>query len=368
MAKVTAGGFSRTDVVANMLDRVRFHDVAKAQFWAAELVVSGHAELVLSKLVAFMSAEVHAQNPRLPSKLRTLVRRAVAAAPDMSAAANVQEVRDAVAEAVMLLCLSTKKAWKPPKIAESDFEPAGFKSRILSSGSPYVTLRAQDPPELAVPLNELATHALEQQRQAADRFGLLTRRDCRACPQFWLAWILEMDKRASGRGSGHELAMRCAPRHLARYDAKHDADGVWAVWEVLLKLVDDVGTPAAQGQVRSLLALYAHGFAKGRKGERRSMLFHALSYVTAAHAPDRPDTVDRVAVLRTVASVNFVYRSVAAEVLAWEASSATLADPPEPSGPARLREPEHARPVFREFVLSGRTSDTLSSGLGQRSV
>ena len=47
LTKVTVSGYSKTEVVNNFVDRMRFHDVDNAHFWAAELVSSGHGNVVV---------------------------------------------------------------------------------------------------------------------------------------------------------------------------------------------------------------------------------------------------------------------------------------------------------------------------------
>ena len=323
LTKVTVSGYSKNEVVNNFVDRMRFHDVDKANFWAAELISSGHGNVVVSKIIAFLSQDVNIQNPRLPSLVRAAVRRIAAAAPDLSLAANSQEVRNAITEIVTAMTMSTKKAVKPPKIVESDFEPENFREKIISRDSQLIDglLQPQDPAQVAVPLNELATHALEQHKQSADKFSLLTRKSTRICPQYWLAWFLEMDKRANARGM-QDMELSCAPRKLARYDDKFNHDCIWIAWELILCLADSVCEDAAKQEVQSLLALYSFEFSKTRKTERRAMLYHALMYVThnSEVAMKTDPYIDRARCLRAVASINFVYGSIAKEANSWEAT------------------------------------------------
>lgn len=323
LTKVTVSGYSKSEVVNNFVDRMRFHDVDKANFWAAELVSSGHGNVVVSKIISFLSQDINIQNPKLPSLVRAAIRRIAAAAPDLSLAANSQEVRNAITEVVTAMTMSTKKAIKPPKIAESDFEPDNFRQKIMSRDRQLIDglLQSQDPSQVAVPLNELATHALEQHKQSADKFSLLTRRSTKICPQYWLAWYMEMDKRANARGM-QDMELTCAPRKLARYDDKFNHDCIWIAWELILCLADSVCSEESKKEVQSLLALYSFDFSKTRKTERRAMLYHALMYIT--HNPElalRADPyVDRARCLRAAASINFVYGSIAKEANSWEAT------------------------------------------------
>lgn len=323
LTKVTVSGYSKNEVVNNFVDRMRFHDVDKANFWAAELISSGHGNVVVSKIIAFLSQDINIQNPRLPSLVRIAVRRIAAAAPDLSLAANSQEVRNAITEIVTAMTMSTKKAVKPPKIVESDFEPENFREKIMSRDRQLIDglLQPQDPTQVAVPLNELATHALEQHKQSSDKFSLLTRRSTRVCPQYWLAWFLEMDKRANARGM-QDMELSCAPRKLARYDDKFNHDCIWIAWELILCLADSVCEDAAKKEVQSLLALYSFEFTKTRKTERRAMLYHALMYVThnSELAMKTDPYIDRARCLRAAASINFVYGSIAKEANSWEAT------------------------------------------------
>ena len=296
----------------------------KANFWAAELISSGPGNVVVSKIISFLSQDINIQNPKLPSLVRAAIRRIAAAAPDLSPAANSQEVRNAITEVVTAMTMSTKKAIKPPKIAESDFEPDNFRQKIMSRDRQLIDglLQSQDPSQVAVPLNELATHALEQHKQSADKFTLLTRRSTKICPQYWLAWYMEMDKRANARGM-QDMELTCAPRKLARYDDKFNHDCIWIAWELILWLSDSVCSEESKQEVQSLLALYSFDFSKTRKTERRAMLYHALMYIT--HNPElalRADPfVDRARCLRAAASIIFVYGSIAKEANSWEQDS-----------------------------------------------
>lgn len=319
LAKVTASGFSKPEVLSNMLDRIRYHDPEKANRWAAELVASGLATLVLQKVIVYASADVNIHNPRLPGVLEACLRRASAAGgPDRAGGANNQEVRNAVAEAVTATALSLKKPFKPCRIGDLDFELDHIRSKMVSRDMRMVesVLRREDPKVLAVPLNELANHAVAQRDLYEDKFALLTSSNSRVDPFYWLAWLLESDRNASAKRN-QDLDWTCAPRMLGPYDAKLAKECVWAVWELLLALAAACGKPALT-QVRALLSLYTHEFTKGKKQERRPLLFHALMYVCCPPTMRQDPYVDRARCVQTVATVNHLYRLVARECRAWE--------------------------------------------------
>lgn len=320
LSKVTVSGYNKNEVVSKMFDRIKVHDVHKANLWAAELVCSGHLEFVVNKLIVFMSTEVHIHNPKLPLVFcEALDKLKVAPGCDVLRMRNVQTARNSLAHIVTLLCLSTKKLQSLPKIGELDFEIDYLTSKLMSRSTTMADqiLRPEDPKDLKVSINELATHIVLRRRCCKDRFSLLTRDAGKLDPAYWLSWLVEWDKHMSSRRM-KDIEYKCASRKELAADDKTANDCVWVIWELILRLSDTFEHDISSRCIHALHTLYKHDFTRGKKNERKHLLMHAISYLCAPVDWGRKVEIDKPRLYRAVAYVNFVYAEVQTETAAWE--------------------------------------------------
>ena len=151
LARVTASGHSKNEVVQMLYDRLKYHDVDKANLWAAELVASCQSELLWSKLVAFVGQQVNSQNPDLPSlMLHTYANCQGARAQSVG---NCQQSRNATAQIVTVIALSTKRALSWEKIGERDRDFEYISSIFLSQNTDLAdqVFQAGDPVGAQIP-------------------------------------------------------------------------------------------------------------------------------------------------------------------------------------------------------------------------
>ena len=321
LSRVTISGYSKNEVVTKMLDRIRVHDTEKANVWAAELVCSGLTDLVVHKLIVFVSSEIHINNPMLPLYVMRLCKTILSlCSSDLLRCRNSQSLRNTVCTLITLACLATKKPHALPKIGELDFELDYIKARIVSRSTSIAdqVLKEDDPKDLTVSINELATHIVLKRRTARDKFGLLTREAGSLDPAYWLAWLLEWDKHMTSRRL-KDVEYRCAARPEISGDAKTATDCVWVVWDLLLRLADSFDHQPTSNSILALHDLYKLGFTRGKKTERKCILLHAVKLLVGVDVDwERSVEGDRPRSLRAVAHINFIYEHIRKEANLWE--------------------------------------------------
>ena len=318
LSRVTASGHSRNEVLQMLYDRLKYHDVDKANLWAAELVASCQSELLWSKLVTFVSQQINSQNPDLPLlMLRTHSNCQGARAQSVS---NCQESRNAIAQVVTVIALSTKRAITMEKIGERDRDFEYVSSIFLSKNTDLADQIFQegDPVALKYPVNEFLLHVTRAYRaRKADRSqGLGRSGEAQLRPLYWLAWLLDWDSQMTAK-KNQALEFKCAHRPSHLYDDRVAHDLVWLVWDALFGISNRIGSSRVSDRLNSLHGLYTLHFVRGKKRERRFLLYNAVHSIVYDPEPSNV-FIDRKRVLRTVAGINAVYRSIALNCANWE--------------------------------------------------
>lgn len=320
MTRVTLSGYNKGEVMTKLMERLRFHDVDKANYWTAEMISSGQHEFLMNKLIAFACHEINVNNPKLPAYLSERIdtyKRLVRVLDIQDR--NDQQVRNIFSEIVTVLSLSTKKATKFPKIGEVDFELEYIRSKIISKNRNLADqiLRPEDPKDLLVPVNELATHIVLLRRHSADKLSLLTSTAGALNPYYWLAWLLEWDKHMTSRRL-KDVEYHCASRTSRHYDDKFAKDVVWVIWDTLLRLTETFDDEATTVQVQALYTIFMTDYTRGKRTERKHVLYCAVQYLTCSPSWRLNVFIDRRKVIRAQCFVNLVYAYVNREGEAWE--------------------------------------------------
>ena len=323
LSRVTASGHSKNEVVQMLYDRLKYHDVDKANLWAAELVASCQSELLWSKLVAFVSQQINSQSPDLPSlMLHTHSNCQGARAQSVS---NCQQSRNAIAQIVTVIALSTKRAITWERIGERDRDFEYYSAMFLSRNTDLAdqVFLDGDPIALKYPVNEFLLHVTRAYRaRKADRSqGLVRSGEAQLRPLYWLAWLLDWDSQMTAK-KNQLLDFKCANRPSHLYDDKVANDLVWLVWDALFGIANRIDSPRVSDRLNSLHGLYTMQFVRGKKRERRFLLYNAVHLITHDSEPTNV-YIDRKRVLRTVAGINAVYRGIAATCTSWENTERT---------------------------------------------
>lgn len=325
---VTISGYKKAEVFNKLLERIRYHDLHTANSFAAELVCSGHAETILNKIIAYSSQEININNPGLPVLLRDRWRYCKSIMVDAkhgydpSFDRNKQELRNVIAEIVSIICLSTKKPTKFPKIGEIDFEPEFIISKTISRSTSLANqiLRDDDPKELMIPTNELATTIIQMMKYKSDD-SVITREVGQLDPYYWLAWLIEWDKHMTSRKM-KDIDYRCSPRKHIAYDDKISTDSVWVIWDVILKLSNTFFTENSEPaqQIEALYDMFVIDYTRSKRAERKYLIYHAVQYLTNDMDYSKNIFIDRKRILRVQAFINMTYAEIAEQSREWEST------------------------------------------------
>ena len=321
LSKVTISGFNRANVLTKLIEKLRLHDVSGGNHWAAELNASNHTELAFNKLISYAASEVNIQNVKWPVhfyKLHSKIDKA-----GLQGGRNNQTVRNALAEITTILALSSKKVLKPPKIGEIDFEMEFIQSKIIAKNNSLAKqiMRNEDPKDLMLPINELASQILLSRKLLESHNVMLGPSTARSEPFYWLAWFLEWEKHMSSKKVNDD-GYHGAHRESRLYDSKFAKDSVWIVWDLLLGLADRFHTSESPvgDSVYALYRLYTVNFSRAKKTERKGLLYNAVQYLVTEIDWMKHVFVDRTKVLQMVAGVNLTYERIGSGAREWEQS------------------------------------------------
>lgn len=321
LSKVTISGFNRTNVLTKMIERLRLHDVSGGNYWCAELNASNHTELSFTKLISYAASEVNIQNVRWPMHFQKLISKVDKAS--LHSGRNSQTVRNALAEITTILALSSKKPLKPPKIGEIDFEMDFIRSKVIAKNNSMAKqiMRSEDPKDLMLPINELASQILLSRRLLERHNDMLGPSAPRTEPFYWLAWFLEWEKHMSSK-KVNDGGYPGAHRESRLYDSKFAKDSVWIVWDLLLGLADRFNSDenAIGDNVYALYRMYTMNFSRARKNEKKGLLYNAVQYLVTEVDWTRHVFVERTKVLQMVAGVNLTYERIGSGAREWEHS------------------------------------------------
>jgi hypothetical protein len=179
---------------------------------------------------------------------------------------NEPKVRRIFAKLVSILCTSRKKGkMEYVKVdKENDFDVLKLSARLKAPTADFgqKVLKAEDPTEVYVAINELCYHISKNVRNAL-------------MSQYWIEWILEFDNKCRKK----KERCQCIRRDFAPQDDDGGKDIVFLIWDALLteaKTRTQMHSKALTNIMMSLLELFKIRFSSGTKKRRRHLLYFAV--------------------------------------------------------------------------------------------
>lgn len=283
LTKSSFSGFSIKDVVKAFENALNTCKVEEAVNWGIEILFSGQPEKFWEKIFSISSKNININNPRLANFLFKRYSRYVSLKHKYAGGTdnlkssneagylsmrNSQIIRNLLCEVTVIICNSTKlKTLSLPKIKESEFNLDFIKTKIIADLPNLVfnKLKYGDPDELKIPLNEF-------------NFCIRTRKW--ELSVYWLAWILEWERRNTKRDKYYI----CGFRKIENIDDRSCSDVIWIIWEIIIKEAIDMKNSDVSEQIFSLFKLYKFDFKPSKKSKRVCFILYAIKYFTEIYS------------------------------------------------------------------------------------
>ena len=271
----TFSGHSRKLAIKSLLESAQLGHADYACYWSLELLCSGLVNSLWNTLFEAASISVHRGCPNLFTYL-TAQYEAFRRIQDnfrvatMTEIRNRQDARILVCEAacVVSLCRKQKPVTLPRIKPEHDFDPTTIRENLRATSQHFGSgiLKADDPFELQIPVNELC-------------FSIQNRDTIRAL--YWVSWILAF---AREKKKQSKQALAISPRQSALIPEKYSRHLVWLFWDVIDRYSAQSGFVSSY--IDSLQKMYCFQWEPGVAKQRQTFLVTAILFLTESHALD----------------------------------------------------------------------------------
>lgn len=267
----TFSKFKKTDVKKQLLSALVKGKIEPACYWSAELVCAGEFIDVWEIVLLFLGKYVSTSNIRLTVYLEyrySIFRNICAQQAELTAELNLRnhrEIRKLFAEIMYVCCTSRQKnSVEVIKINRTEeFDITQLSDRLKATSTDFVKgiIKAKDPKELTIPLNELG-------------YQLSVRNTSAAC--YWVEWLIEFDYFCR-----NVKKKPCIGEKRSEYpvESKMYRDSIWIIWDILFKYLEN--RPAIIRTVMdALLQLFCIRYTTASCRKRRYLMYFAVSLLT----------------------------------------------------------------------------------------
>lgn len=220
----TFSGHSRKLAIKSLSESIQLGHADYACYWALELLCSGLVNSLWTTLFESASISVHRACPNVFTYLITQYEsfRVIQDSFSIGTMTNIRnriDARNMVCEAacVVSMCRKQKNITLGRIKEDHDFAPTTIKENLRATSQHFGSgiLHAEDPFELAIPINELC-------------FSIQNRDTIRAL--YWLGWIFAF---ARIKKKQTKQAIAISPRVGVLIPEKYSRHIVWLFWDII---------------------------------------------------------------------------------------------------------------------------------------
>lgn len=334
-------GFNKNSLIANYTSLISANDLPKAIYIGLELLFSNQLDNLINKIIKIYSVDININNPKLVILLNHRIKD-IEKIKNNSGKSDIELrnnaiIRNIIVELTSIINNSQKKSFTIPKIIDGHFNFNNIKDKIIGTDKIIVNkiLKAEDPNELLLPINEFINHiniTINYNKNNQEIFKNTNMSNtCHAEPFFWCAWLIEYEKRSKNKNS--RVNAICASRKSELYDDKYSTEIIWILWDVINYFANRSGDDTIQRLIRNNYQLFCHKYSKGTKNDRKGLLFNCiLILITPNLNVNKTIYNDRDAILRACLNTNLLskklmidgktfFESKKDELLNWGAGS-----------------------------------------------
>jgi hypothetical protein len=265
----TFSGFKKEDVRKELINSLINDKLEESCYWSAELVCSGHFNLLWETILNFMSIHINVLNPKLPiyisnhfNSFKDIINNGYI--NNELLLRNSEQIRQLFCEIMCVLCLSKNKQ-APQKITVDKsiaFSLLENSSKLKATNIKYIQeyFDSDDSKDIFVALNEFAYHISIDSRNSMEAF-------------YWIEWLLQYETQKKKQKQN----LYCATRTFSNVMDKYKKDYIWLIWEIIVDYSKN--NKLTEMIVNSLLNLFCIHYTTAIKKKRKHILFFAISLI-----------------------------------------------------------------------------------------
>ena len=260
----TISGFLRSKVRAALKRAMKDGDMEPACYWSAELLCSFRPEEVWEEIIGFYGTSINTASLNIAVYIAERIGnfKDIANNEEVGDLRNNYDVRRIFAEVIAVTILSRRRQSLrvPSKLDRKAFEMSELSPLLRADKSDYVTefIKAKDPSDIHIPLNELSYH-LTIPSGDADL----------AC--YWIDWLLAYV--GIMRKDKHPVHIQ--EREWPAVQGRYCQHPIWAAWDCILGAAERKSEKQSRA-VKSLVVLFSLRFKDTTPARRRHILYTAV--------------------------------------------------------------------------------------------
>lgn len=294
-------------VISALNKSIAEEKIEAANYWAFQLLLSGHANLLFNKLISIAAKQVNIANPKLPLFIykktlewNKIKNNSLYSKNDVIHLRNNQDIRHIIVEMVSLVTLSRKRKLESLcKIKEEDFTSSNIKLKLAAKDSELIDyiLKRGDPIEIRIAANEF----LYQLTQKNINKSL-----------YWLSWILELEKINIKKYK----IFKVAERFNDGINNKFVDNVIWLIWDIInyVKKSDFDIDLECHNQMNALFNNYCMDFTLGSSKRKLIYIIWSIKFLTTPKCDWKLKLIERPYIyFYTLANVNIMINKIKPE-------------------------------------------------------
>jgi hypothetical protein len=269
-ASISFSGYKKLDVKKQLIKSILDGRIEQSNYWAAELICSGHFSELWEIILKISSKNIHHGNPKLPIYLEMRINNFKVIVDNGYVDNEIKmrnniKIRNLFCEIICILCFSQKKhAYDSIKINKEEFDISEISYKLKADSLNYITpiFMKDDPKECFIAGNELAYNITEKNRNTNE-----------AC--YWLEWISEFESLCKKK----KEIIKCERRSNIPVESKNQMDLIWIVWDIILHETTK-RDELIRKIIKSLLSLFCLKYSNNNKKKRKYIIYYAIALLT----------------------------------------------------------------------------------------
>jgi hypothetical protein len=303
-SKISYSGFKMADVKKSLTESIHGGKLEPACYWSAEMVCSGQIAAFWEMVITYYAKFVHLANPALAvymdyrwTQFDNDIRPTVVS----EEMCNEGSIRRLVCEVVCMLCIS-KKAHAltvPRVILGTMFDDDRYRADHSRYSESFIG--EGDPPELSIPVNELAYQLTQVVSHLAEA-------------SYWIEWLITYF--AVAKRNKQPLAIVARPWVPVSVDRRLHNHPIWVIWDVVLQETRLRHDALLSQYINALLHLFCAKLSVGGLKKKRPLIHMAAALLTQPFVRVKHLMPDDIAVSLAMDNISVIYRQIRGQQLA----------------------------------------------------
>jgi hypothetical protein len=296
--KMSYSGFKMLDVKRSLVSAMHAGKLEPACYWSAEMVCSGQLLAIWELVILYYAKHIHLANPALAIYLNyrwTQFHGNIRASVAHDDWCNDTTIRRLVCELVCMICISKKShtITFPRVKVSSMFDDERYRADHSRYSDPFIG--DGDPPELGIPVNELAYQLTQVVSHLAEA-------------SYWIEWLITYVTIAKRNKRPITIAVR--PFVPPTVDRRLHNHPIWIIWDVMLHETRQRQDALLLQYMTALLHLFCVQLTVGGIAKKRPVVHMAATMLTQPFVRIKHIMPDDIAVSLAMDNISVIYRQI----------------------------------------------------------